>query len=324
MTKIIGQNLPNIPWQAPTDDSPVWRYSENPVIDRRPLPGVARIFNSAVVPYGDRFIGVFRGDTETTVPYLYVGESEDGLHFTFRPDRIRMYTQDGQEYSFEYAYDPRVIPMEGVYYIVWCDGMHGAPCIGLAKTSDFTHFELLGHPLMPCNRNGVLFPRRIDGEYLLLSRPSDSGHTRFGDIYLSYSRDLVYWGRHRMLMPRGYEWWQSLKIGAGSAPIETDEGWLLFYHGATLTANGFVYSMGGALLDRDDPTRVLHRCANYLLTPEKTYETVGFVPNVIFPCSALCDADTGRIAIYYGGADTVVGLAFTEVGRVVDYIKKHG
>lgn len=109
----------------------------------------------------------------------------------------------------------------------------------------------------------------------------------------------------------GSGWWQGLKIGAGPAPIETDKGWLLFYHGVVNTCNGYVYSFGAALLDRDCPSKVLLRTKDYLLTPQKPYETTGFVPNVCFPCATLCDADTGRIAIYYGAADTYVALAFT-------------
>ena len=158
--------------------------------------------------------------------------------------------------------------------------------------------------------------------YYMLSRPSDSGHTAFGDIFLSQSKDMTFWGKNRVVAQRGYEWWQGLKIGAGCAPIETDEGWLLFYHGATMTCNGYVYSMGAVILDRDNPRKVKYRCGNFLLTPETEYETVGFVPNVVFPCSALTDAATGRIAIYYGGADTYVGLAFTTIDKIVDYIVK--
>ena len=89
------------------------------------------------------------------------------------------------------------------------------------------------------------------------------------------------------------------------------------------TCNGFVYSMGGAILDIDEPSKVLYRCANYLLTPEEPYEVTGFVPNVVFPCATLQDGDTGRIAIYYGAADTHVGLAFTTADQVVNYIKEH-
>lgn len=323
MTKIIGSSLPNIPWQEPVGDCPVWRYDCNPIIARNPIPNVCRVFNSAVVPYKGKFIGVFRGEQNNGIPFLYLGKSDDGISFSFDKEPIKFFTESGKEYRFEYAYDPRLVEIDGRYYVVWCDGLGGSPTIGVGYTDDFVRFTMLEHPLLPFNRNGVLFPKKINGEYLLLSRPSDSGHTAFGDIYLSYSPDMIYWGKHRLLMKSGWEWWQGLKIGAGAAPIETDEGWLLLYHGVCLTCNGYVYSMGGAILDRDDPSKVLYRCGNFLLTPETDYEVNGFVPNVLFPCAALTDADSGRIAVYYGGADTVVGLAFTEVNRIVEYIKKY-
>ena len=169
----------------------------------------------------------------------------------------------------------------------------------------------------------MLFPRKVNGMYLMLSRPSDSGHTPFGDIFLSQSPDMEFWGRHRHVMGKGANWWENVKIGGGAAPIETSEGWLLFYHGVTGTCNGYVYSIGGAILDRDEPSRVLWRCGDFLLTPEAEYEERGFVPNVCFPCATLQDTATGRIALYYGCADSYVGLAFTTVDEVVDYIKAH-
>ena len=137
------------------------------------------------------------------------------------------------------------------------------------------------------------------------------------------SPDLVYWGRHRHVMGRSEKWWESVKIGAGAAPIETSEGWLLFYHGVTGTCNGLVYSIGGAILDRDEPSKVLYRCKTFLLTLEEWYEERGFVPNVCFPCATIHDADTGRIAIYYGCADSYVSLAFTRLDLIIDYIKEN-
>ena len=157
----------------------------------------------------------------------------------------------------------------------------------------------------------------------MLSRPSDDGHTLFGDIFLSYSKDMQYWGKHRHVMERGYEWWCGTKIGAGPVPIETDLGWLVFFHGANLTCSGLVYSIGAAILDRDDPSKVLHRCSNFLLAPEKPYETTGYVPNVLFPVSCLCDSKTGRITIYAGAADTVTEVLFTDIDTVIDYILKY-
>jgi beta-1,4-mannooligosaccharide/beta-1,4-mannosyl-N-acetylglucosamine phosphorylase len=121
----------------------------------------------------------------------------------------------------------------------------------------------------------------------------------------------------------GAGWWQATKIGAGAVPIETSEGWLLFYHGVSGTCNGFVYSFGAAILDINNPSKVLYRTRDYILTPEKEYETTGFVPNVAFPCATLHDAETGRIAIYYGAADSYVGLAFTQFEDIVEYIKKN-
>ena len=164
---------------------------------------------------------------------------------------------------------------------------------------------------------------RSRATYRLLSRPSDSGHTPFGDIILSDSPDLIYWGKHRFVMGRGGRgWWQGVKIGAGPMPIETSEGWLLFYHGVSTTCNGFVYSMGAALLDLDQPHRVIYRGEDYLLTPEKPYEMSGFVPNVVFPCQNVVDAATGRIAIYYGAADTYTALAFCQIDEVLAFLKE--
>lgn len=221
-----------------------------------------------------------------------------------------------------YAYDPRLVKVEDAYYIIWCGDFYGAS-IGMARTTDFKTFIRLENPFIPFNRNAVLFQRKINGNYVMLSRPSDGGHTPFGDIFLSESPDLTYWGKHRRVMARGKNWWESVKIGAGAAPIETSEGWLLFYHGVSGTCNGFVYSVGGAILDIDNPSVVRYRCENFLLTPEEWYEERGFVPNVTFPCAAVSDADTGRIALYYGCADSYVSIAFTTVSEIVEYIIKH-
>lgn len=322
--KLLCDSLPNIPWQERPADcaGPLWRYAENPIIDRDPLPGVARIFNSAVVPYQGAFIGVFRGEQRDGIPYIYLGCSADGIHWDFDPEKIAFVDAAGQPFMPRYAYDPRLVKVEDTYYIMWCQDFYGAS-IGLAKTSDFKTFTRLENPFIPFNRNAVLFPRKVGGMYLMLSRPSDSGHTPFGDVFLSQSPDLTFWGRHRHVIGKSDNWWENVKVGGGAAPIETSEGWLLFYHGVTGTCNGYVYSIGGAILDREQPSKVLYRCREFLLTPEQWYEERGFVPNVCFPCATLQDADTGRIAIYYGCADSYVGLAFTTADEAVSYIKAH-
>jgi beta-1,4-mannooligosaccharide/beta-1,4-mannosyl-N-acetylglucosamine phosphorylase len=255
---------------------------------------------------------------------IHAGRSKDGINWTIDDEVIEFIKTDPGLPDSEYKYDPRVVFVEDRWYIIWCNGYHG-PCIGLGYTFDFEKFYQMENPLMFFNRNGVLFPRKIGKNYAMLSRPSDSGHTPFGDIVYSESPDLTFWGRHRHVMaPLGSESaWQSTKIGAGPAPIETAEGWLLFYHGVLTSCNGFVYSFGAALLDIDEPWKVIARSRPYLINPREPYECVGDVPNVTFPCACLVDGDTGRLAIYYGCADTVTGLIFGTVEEVVDFVKSN-
>ena len=314
----------NIPWQDRPEGCKdiVWRYSENPVIDRYSIPSSNSIFNSAVVPFGDGFAGVFRCDNKRVQMNIFAGFSKDGINWEINHEPIEFKAGNTEMIESEYKYDPRVTWIEDRYWITWCNGYHG-PTIGIGYTFDFKEFFQCENAFLPFNRNGVLFPQKFDGKYAMLSRPSDNGHTPFGDIFVSESPDLVYWGKHRHVMGRGSEWWESLKIGGGAAPIETSEGWLMFYHGVSGTCNGYVYSIGGAILDLENPSKVLYRCETFLLTPEEWYEERGFVPNVCFPCATLHDPETGRIAIYYGAADSYVGLAFCQFDEIVDYIKKH-
>lgn len=318
---IIGAGLKNIPWEErPANKLDViWRYSHNPVIPRDAIPTSNSIFNSAVVPFRDGFAGVFRCDNKRRDMNIHSGKSADGIHWTIDPEPI-VFIGDPEVIKMEYRYDPRVVWIEDRYYVSWCNGYHG-PTIGIGYTYDFKIFYQLENAFLPYNRNGVLFPRKINGKYAMLSRPSDRGHTPFGDMFYSDSPDLAYWGRHRFVMqPKGG--WQSTKVGPGPTPIETPEGWLLFYHGVLTSCNGFEYSFGAAILDLEQPWKVLYRTGSYLLAPDAIYERVGDTPNVVFPCAALADAETGRLAIYYGGADTVTGLAFTQIDELIEAIKK--
>lgn len=320
---IIGQSLPNIPWEERPEgcNDVVWRSAKNPIIPRNLLPTSNSIFNSAVVPYKDGFAGVFRCDDTRREMRVHAGFSDDGINWNINPEPIEFICDDEEVGNFEYAYDPRVCWIEDRYYVTWCNGYHG-PTIGVAYTFDFKEFHQLENAFLPFNRNGVLFPRKINDEYVMLSRPSDTGHTPFGDIFISQSKDFTYWGKHRHVMsPRGS--WQSTKIGAGPIPIETKDGWLMIYHGVLTSCNGYVYHFGAALLDLDEPWKVIARTEPYILSPQEYYECVGDVPNVVFPCAALTDADTGRIAIYYGGADTVTCLAYTQVDELIEFIKNN-
>jgi beta-1,4-mannooligosaccharide/beta-1,4-mannosyl-N-acetylglucosamine phosphorylase len=316
-----------IPWEERPDarDDIVWRSSRNPIITPDRVPGANSVFNPAVVPFADGFAGVFRVDDHARVMNIHVGRSTDGIAWELDSEPISFEPTDPRvaelEHSFEHAYDPRLTALDGRYYLTWCAGYHG-PTIGIAWTEDFTAFHRLDNAFLPFNRNGVLFPRTIDSRYAMLSRPSDDGHTPFGEIFYSQSPDLVHWGRHRHVLGPIPLTWQATKVGAGPAPIETDEGWLLLYHGVLTSCNGFVYSFGAALLDLDEPWRVLARRRGYLLSPRLPYERVGDVPNVVFPTAALVDRSSDRVSIYYGAADTVVCLAHAHLSELVASVRR--
>ena len=329
-TRAAEQRADDVAAEIPWEDRPagtsdvVWRSSRNPIVTREHVPGANSIFNSAVVPYEDGYAGVFRVDDTRRLMNIHAGRSRDGVAWTIDPAPISFTPADPRVAElgerFEHAYDPRVTWLEDRYYVTWCNGYHG-PTIGIAHTTDFATFAQLDNAFLPFNRNGVLFPRRIGGAYAMLSRPSDGGHTPFGEVFYSESPDLVHWGRHRHVMAPVPLSWQATKIGAGPTPIETSEGWLVLYHGVLTSCNGFVYSMGAALLDLDEPWRVVARGTRYLLAPRELYEQVGDVPNVVFPCAALVDAPADRVTIYYGGADTVVCMAHAHLSELLEFTR---
>lgn len=323
---ISGNSLPNIPWEdRPANcNNPLWRYSANPIIQRDLLPDSNSIFNSAVVPFGKGFAGVFRCDDKNRRMTLHAGFCDDGVNWKINEEQLHFDCNDDEIGGWVYGYDPRVCFIDDRYYVTWCNGYHG-PTIGVAWTTDFNTFHQMENAFLPYNRNGVMFPRKISGKYAMLSRPSDTGHTAFGDIFYSDSPDMEYWGHHRHVMsPAAFEVsaWQCMKIGAGPVPIETSEGWLLFYHGVLRSCNGYVYSFGSALLDIDEPWKVICRSGQYLISPQKEYECVGDVPNVCFPCAELHDPITGKVAIYYGCADTVTGLAFGYIQEIIEFTRR--
>ena len=321
----------NIKLELPWQDRPkgyteiVWRHSENPIIARNAIPTSNSVFNSAVVPFKDGYAGVFRCDNKAVQMNIFAGFSKDGLHWDIEHDPIVFKEGNTSMIDSDYKYDPRVTFIEDRYWITWCNGYHG-PTIGIGYTFDFKEFYQCENAFLPFNRNGVLFPEKINGKYAMLSRPSDNGHTPFGDIYISFSPDMKYWGEHRCVMkasPFEESAWQCAKIGAGPVPILVNEGWLMFYHGVINTCNGFRYSMGAAILDKDRPDQVKYRTQPYLLSPQTPYECVGDVPNVVFPCAALHSIEEDKVAIYYGAADTVVALAYGRLSEIVEFTKKN-
>ncbi|MEI6055407.1 MAG: glycoside hydrolase family 130 protein [Lentisphaerota bacterium] len=321
--KIVAESIPTIPWEnKPANSSEIiWRYSKNPIIQRNHLPTTNSIFNSAVVKFGDEYRGIFRCDDRRREMLLHSGRSKDAINWDISPKPIKFANKPADLPEFEFGYDPRVVKLDDKYYITWCNCCNGYT-IGVGYTYDFETFYQLENAFLPYNRNGVLFPKKINSNFAMLSRPSDAGHTPFGDIFYSESPDMEFWGRHRFVM-KPTKGWQSTKVGAGPIPLETSEGWLLLYHGVLTSCNGFIYHFGAALLDLEKPWKVIAKSAPYLMSPQTIYECVGDVPNVVFPCASLIDKDTGKMCIYYGAADTVTALAFAYVDDIIDFVKNN-
>jgi predicted GH43/DUF377 family glycosyl hydrolase len=192
--------------------------------------------------------------------------------------------------------------------------------VSLATTHDFRQFHRLGPAMPPEDKDAALFPRRIDGRWALIHRPTPLAGP--AHIWLAFSPDLRHWGDHTLLLPaREGAWWDAGKIGLGPPPLETPEGWLMLYHGVRSTASGSLYRAGLVLLDLEDPRRVLHRTDEWVFGPSESYEQTGDVGGVVFPCGWIHDPATDELRIYYGAADSAIALATATLSDLVAYVR---
>ena len=209
--------------------------------------------------------------------------------------------------------DPRITEIDGEYYIMYTAASGYGPRLALAKTADFNEFERMFLISEPDNKDGALFPRKIKSRYARLDRPMTGD---MGNIWISYSDDLVNWGDSRVVLPVGSDSWDSWRVGASAPPIETRYGWLEIYHGVRATSHGPIYRLGAAMLDLEDPSKVLCRSSIPILTPREYYERVGDIPNVVFSTGALMD-EGEEITIYYGAADTCICVGTAWLGDLM-------
>jgi len=208
-----------------------------------------------------------------------------------------------------------------VYHLCYVTWNEVTANIGLATSTDLFHWEdhgiIFGHEQFGNNKNASLWPRKIDGRYALIHRPMGFawGYDPHPlDMWLSLSDDLKTWTGHRRLLRArcGEVAWEETKIGLGAPPFETPAGWLMVYH--AVDAN-YVYRLGLVLLDRDNPTRVLRRTEAPILEPEAEWELKGDTGNVVFTCGAALLGS--QLWVYYGGADTVIGLARADISSFI-------
>jgi len=307
----MAQHRVDTAWDVGADV--IVRCEENPLVRLDDLPfAAADIWNAGVVRYEGQVLLLLTVELLEGRSAIFRARSDDGIHFAVDPQPFMAPSDDAAERPCESVgiRDPRITPVNGGYYITYvADGDHGMR-LGLARTDDFQSVQRLGFLSEVDVKNGMLFPRQVNGRYLLLSRP-DQG----ASIWLGASDDLTFWGGETVVMaPRG-GYWDSTRIGAAAPPIETDAGWLLLYYGERETSAGPLVRLGAALLDREQPARVLRRSNIPILSPRERYERIGDVPNVVFSCGALLDGET--VHLYYGASDSCICLGTATVDAIL-------
>ncbi|NHJ01176.1 MAG: glycosidase [Candidatus Heimdallarchaeota archaeon] len=290
------------------------RYKKNPVL--KPNPNYewqqGAVFNCGATLFKEKIILLYRaiGNYETYISTLGLAESDDGYNFKARPEPVMVPEEPFEKYGVE---DPRITWLEGKYYICYTAVRTPVPAgdvdfhIGIASTSDFKTFKKYGTVINEYrDKDGVLFPEKINGRYALMHRAPEP------DMWIAYSKDLKNWTDHKKFFSPIKNSWQDFKVGAGAPPIKTDEGWVNFYHGVSKELH---YSLGVMLLDLKDPTKIISIIEDPILKPELDYEKEGDVPNVCFTCGVV-EKDK-KFLVYYGAADKCIAVAFIDKTKLL-------
>jgi len=284
----------------------IHRYKNNPLITIEDLPSkCSDIWNAGVTSYCNKHLLLLTVETLEGLGCIYLAHSEDGYNFIVEPEPF-MNTSNQEplsRYETFGIYDPRITEIDSTYYITYLAESENGRRIGLARTNDFVSVERMHFISEPDTKSACLFPKKFKDQYAILERPS-AGES----IWLSYSNDLMHWGSSTVILtPRG-GYWDANRIGVAGPPIEISQGWLLIYYGEKNTSAGPLVRLGAAILDKNDPSRILGRSNIPILAPREKYERIGDVSNIVFSCGAVLQ-ETGEIKIYYGASDTYIGVA---------------
>ena len=300
------------------------RHEANPLLTYRDWPyPVNTVFNPGATMVNGRYLLLARVEDRRGFSHLAAARSTDGL-LDWEIDPLPTLAPWPERYPEEAwgIEDPRLTWIEdlGLWVLAYTAYSEAGPLVSLATTKDFVNFQRLGPAMPPEDKDAALFPVRFKGRYAMLHRPVPAIGGVGKHIWISFSPDLKHWGDHQILLPaRRGGWWDANKIGVSPPPLETPEGWLILYHGVKETVGGSVYRLGLALLDREDPTRVLQRTDQWIFGPEEPYERSGDVGNVVFPCGWILRGD--ELRLYYGGADSCVAVAMASLSDVLDFLK---
>lgn len=316
------------------------RHPVNPILTRADIPDIAphlidcsSVFNPGAIKFGDKYLMMLRTQSRSRETFMVMAESSDGIHFTVEDHIVDFKGIEKIPEKVYHIYDARITFLEGTWYIMFAMDMDAGCQLGLGQTDDFKEFRFLGITSNEDIRNGVLFPEKIGGKYMRLDRPNkarhSSGPTSGSTIWLSSSDNLIDWEPVAPVINGRFHYWDEF-IGSGPPPVKTREGWLHIYHGvATHFGSANIYQAGVMLLDLKDPSKVISRGFYNILEPRELWELAGQVPNVVFPSGIIVkeyDSEgfalpESEVYVYYGAADTCVGLAVTTVTNLLDHCR---
>ena len=301
------------------------RHPGNPILsaDDWPYP-VNSVFNAGATLVGNERVLLARVEDRTGISHLCVARSEDGVS-GWRIDETPSLLPSPRTHPEEMwgIEDPRITWLEdlGAWAIAYTAYSEAGPLVSLAITEDFKAFQRLGPVMPPEDKDAALFSVKFGGRYAMLYRPVSAFAGVDKHIWISFSPDLRHWGDHRVLIrARRGGWWDANKIGLSPPPLETPKGWLILYHGVRETPAGCIYRLGLALLDREDPTRVINRSDRWIFGPQQPYETNGDVGNVVFPCGWILNGE--ELSLYYGAADSCIALASARLTEVLGFLEE--
>lgn len=318
------------------DHAPLnWRYDLNPQTNPYLMErmGINAAFNAGAIKLNDKYLLIARVEAIDRKSFFAVAESDNGIdNFKFRDRPITMPETEDPDTN---VYDMRVVQHEDEWiYGLFCterkdpgaaegDTSAAIAACGIARTKDLVSWERLPDLITYSGqqRNVVLHPEFIRGKYALYTRPQDGfidtgsgGGIGFG---FSDSMEHAEVREEVIVDPKVYHTIKEVKNGLGPAPIKTGKGWLQLAHGVRNTAAGLRYVLYAFMTDLNDPSRVIHRPAGYLIAPMHE-ERVGDVSNVLFGNGWICD-DDGTVYIYYGSSDTRMHVAVSSLDRLIDY-----
>lgn len=317
------------------------RYQNNPVLTRQDIPNIApqlidatSVFNPGAIFFDGKYLLMLRVQSRSRETFMVMAESNDGKNFTVENKIVNFKGIEKIKEKIYHIYDARISKIDGIYYMMFAMDMDGGCQLGLGKTSNFKDFDFIDIVSNEDIRNGVLFPEKINEKYMRLDRPNKARHsngtTSGSVIWLSESKDLINWEPVSPIIEGRFHYWDEF-IGSGPPPVKTRHGWLHIYHGvAGHFGSSNIYQAGVLLLDLNNPQKVISRSWCNILEPREMYELVGQVPNVVFPSGMIVKdydsegfaKDDSEVYVYYGAADTSVGLAISTIKELISLSKQ--